>query len=103
MLWHVVIRFIPLNLCFDLVLIIMPRDLFNRQPADQAESLTASPDAQTPRFGSFAEQMRVSGANENENLHPYIQTLTLSDVESCVALENATFPKQERCSKEKVQ
>ncbi|KAI9720173.1 MAG: hypothetical protein M1812_002991 [Candelaria pacifica] len=38
---------------------------------------------------------------ERHSWHPYIQTLTESDVESCVNLENATFPEQERCSREK--
>lgn len=81
----------------------MPRDLFNRQAADPGGLLTASPDAETPRFGTFAEQMRCSRTEEKENLHPYIQTLTIADVESCVALENAAFPEAERCSREKVQ
>jgi hypothetical protein len=36
------------------------------------------------------------------DLHPYVQTLTVADVESCVALENASFPPEERCSPEKV-
>jgi hypothetical protein len=37
------------------------------------------------------------------DLHPYAQTLTLQDVPSCVALENAAFVEpDQRCSKEKV-
>lgn len=36
------------------------------------------------------------------DLHPYVQTLSLADLESCVALENAAFPEEERCSREKV-
>ena len=65
----------------------MPRELASRQ--GQATPLTASPNAQTPRF-------------DKGNLHPYVQTLTVADVESCVALENAAFPEHERCSREKV-
>lgn len=34
-------------------------------------------------------------------LHPYVQTLNLNDLESCVNLENATFPPNEACSREK--
>ncbi|KAF1812054.1 acyl-CoA N-acyltransferase, partial [Eremomyces bilateralis CBS 781.70] len=34
-------------------------------------------------------------------LHPYVQALTLSDIESCVKLEEAAFPPTERCSREK--
>lgn len=74
----------------------MPRNLFGRPGADEAP-LTASPDAQTPAFGSFADQTQSSrGAAENYGLHPYVSTLGLADVESCVALENATFPEHER-------
>lgn len=36
------------------------------------------------------------------DLHPYVQTISLADLESCVALENAAFPEEERCSREKV-
>ena len=43
-----------------------------------------------------------SKANDINELHPYVQTLSLSDLESCIALENAIFPEQERCSREKV-
>lgn len=39
---------------------------------------------------------------KRDELHPYTQTLTLNDVESCVRLEAATFPEHERCSREKV-
>ncbi len=41
-------------------------------------------------------------AEERHSWHPYIQTLTESDIESCINLENAAFPEQERCSREKV-
>ena len=79
----------------------MPRELCSQQ--DQATPFAASPNAPTPRFGSSAEEMRHSGLEEKGNLHPYIQTLTVADVESCVALENVAFPEYERCSREKVQ
>lgn len=38
-----------------------------------------------------------------KELHPYCAILGLSDLESCVRLENATFPEEQRCSREKVQ
>lgn len=49
-------------------------------------------------------QLRNKGANisARNDLHPYVQTLSLADVDSCVALENAAFPEKERCSREKV-
>ena len=53
---------------------------------------------------SGAQHMRNAKAKSDarNELHPYIQALSLSDLESCVALENAIFPPQERCSREKV-
>ena len=80
----------------------MPRDLFGRRSADEAP-LTASPDAKTPGFGGFAEQLQVARVNNAKNdLHPYVSTLGLADLESCVALETATFPEHQRCSRDKV-
>jgi hypothetical protein len=41
--------------------------------------------------------------NDLAKLHPYALLLTISNLDSCVALENAAFPiEQERCSREKV-
>lgn len=103
----------------------MPQDLFS-------DSLVASPESQTPRFDSFdasdasiatgndgyneftihrqegkrttAQQLRTNRAkiSERNDLHPYVQTLSLSHLDSCVALENAVFSEEERCSREKV-
>lgn len=45
----------------------------------------------------------LSQRNEKrDQLHPYTQTLKLSDVDSCVLLEAETFPPHERCTREKV-
>ena len=91
------------------------------------DSLVASPESQTPQFprlddveGSTnkeftihrqegnvqinAQRLRANRAkvNERNDLHPYVQTLVLRDVDSCVALENAVFSEEERCSREKV-
>ena len=51
-----------------------------------------------------AQQLRTNRAkvSERNDLHPYVQTLSLSNLESCVALENAVFSEEERCSREKV-
>lgn len=55
------------------------------------------------------DDVAVVGVNAQEreirtknDLHPYVQALSLADLESCVALENAAFPEAERCSREKV-
>jgi len=38
-----------------------------------------------------------------KELHPYAQTLGINDLESCLALENATFSKENRASREKLE
>ena len=50
------------------------------------------------------QQLRTNRAkiNQRNGMHPYVQTLSISNLESCVALENAVFPEEERCSREKV-
>ncbi|KAI4245942.1 MAG: hypothetical protein L6R40_002158 [Gallowayella cf. fulva] len=96
----------------------MPRDLFRRDPKDDAP-LTASPESQnsmatdpaghnefTIYRGDDGVGFNVSrhakvDSRDLSDLHPYVQTLSLSDLESCVALESATFPEPERCSREK--
>lgn len=106
----------------------MPRDIFPSHAKD--DSLVASPESSTPRPDGSAEvatatgddgyqeftihrdestepTVRVPGnnkvnPNERNNLHPYVQTLSLSNLDSCVALENSVFPEHERCTREKV-
>ena len=93
----------------------MPRDLFFPRRKDDS-NITASPESQTP--GSVDDSYQnskdkaddadvqwsnqIREADERNNVYPYVQTLSLSDLESCVALENASFPEPERCSREKV-
>lgn len=50
----------------------------------------------------FANTPREQSNPERDDLHPYTQTLTLSDVDSCTILEEAAFPPQERATKAKV-
>ncbi|KAL8872329.1 MAG: hypothetical protein Q9174_002024 [Haloplaca sp. 1 TL-2023] len=98
----------------------MPRDLQFQKKKDESE-LTASPDSHTgdtkatdgdgyneftihqeddgPRFGAF-RRMPAEGKNLTD-IHPYVQSLNITDVDSCSSLEKATFPEHERCSKEK--
>ncbi|KAL8806473.1 MAG: hypothetical protein Q9223_004754 [Gallowayella weberi] len=89
----------------------MPRDLFGRTRKNEAP-LTTSAESQTSLHNEFTIHRGDEGLGYDTsrnakdtkalpNLHPYVQTLSLSDLESCVALENATFPEPERCSKEK--
>ena len=106
----------------------MPRDI---HPVDaKDESLVASPESQTPKPDGSALAAAIGNissspdfiihrdetfessspephdrklpASDKDNIHPYVQTLSISNLESCVALENAIFLEQERCSREKV-
>ena len=47
-------------------------------------------------------QRNTAGTSKRDELHPYTQTLSLSDIESCIRLEEETFPPNERCTREKV-
>ena len=105
----------------------MPRNLFSSDRKD--ESIVQSPEAQTPRsdhqehatatdqdgyneFTIHRDESREQAVhqpgriqainNGKDKLHPYVQTLSISNLDSCVALENAIFPEHERCSREKV-
>jgi len=105
----------------------MPRDI--PVPDSKDDSLVASPRPSTPKLDGpevatatsndgyqemtiHRHESRESNlqhfhgsqpkADEKNNLNPYVHTLSLSNLESCVALENAVFPEHERCSREKV-
>ena len=98
----------------------MPRELFSPGPPPEP-TLTASPEGQPPSMAALDERstaliissddsddrdLQMSNSirkrDQVKNLHPYVQTLSLADLESIVALENAAFPEQERCSRQKV-
>jgi len=92
----------------------MPRDLAELAKNDAISNMspldrTTKPDKDSaqqqqpekPQQGTmFAQQAQKN--SKRDDLHPYTQTLTLNDVESCVILEEAAFPPQERATKEKV-
>ena len=48
------------------------------------------------------QRSRVAAPNKYDDLHPYTQILSLSNLEACVALEYGAFPEHERCSRDKV-
>ncbi|MCJ1411150.1 hypothetical protein MMC19_005238 [Ptychographa xylographoides] len=101
----------------------MPRDLFQGRQSQEL-TLTESPESKTPwnstagdqeaspgtqftivRDESDDREMQMSNklrtGDQKNHLHPYVQILSISDLEACVALENAAFPENERCSREK--
>jgi len=90
----------------------MPQELStdNRAPPPGHIQLTESPNSTMSPEPSHEQQTDAlvlrerSEAEEHPggNLHPYTTPLTISDLESCVALENATFTRpEERCTREK--
>lgn len=100
----------------------MPRDLEAEKP-EPPITLTESPSnvvdvpnkPEEPEvnnqreFVIFPHQDEERGRQENQynrrsqNLYPYTRPLTVSDVDSVVALENAAFPDpNERATREKV-
>lgn len=67
---------------------------------NQQEDLSPTSERQRQFIIIPEDQQRKAPANLN--LHPYTRPLTISDLESCVALENAAFPNpEERATKEK--
>lgn len=105
----------------------MPRELIPKSSQEPVQ-LTQSPETKTPDPSDLSlnmgeeqppiyhedavyasrpqDVMRVpkpaKKGTPKDHLHPFVQTLSKDDVESCVALENASFPENERCSREKV-
>jgi hypothetical protein len=76
----------------------MPRDLAALVKGN-ADSEPAP--AEGIMFGAQAAHDEQVSSKRNE-VHPYTQTLTLSDVDSCVILEDLAFPPNERASRAKV-
>lgn len=87
----------------------MPRDLEAVAKEDGMPPITKSPDTmeERPRLMDFEDEEAMISALSQRNekrdeLHPYTQTLNLSDIDSCVKLEEAAFPPEERATREKV-
>ena len=88
------------------------QQLTREQQNSTDPELTKSPEeveeGSGPQGFTLAEEedaMFRSLAERNERrdeLHPYTQTLNLSDVDSCTVLEEEVFPPNERCTREKV-
>nr|POE54444.1 hypothetical protein CFP56_41382 [Quercus suber] len=96
----------------------MPRDLATLAKEDSSSTtpeLTKSPDTFDDQASSSFSSSAMDRSNqdpsretrsdetkpEHDELHPYVQVLTESDVESCTQLEQEAFPPQERCTQEK--
>lgn len=87
----------------------MPRDLSalaNEGTLSDMSHLSASPeralDAESPDISNHSGIAVAHSNPQRDQINPYTQTLSLSDVESCVRLEEAAFPPHERATREKV-
>jgi len=87
----------------------MPRDLdLEKRPVTLTESPNSTEESgEHHGNGQFIilrdhQAQPSKGPKGLAKLHPYTRPLTLSDVDSCVALEDVAFPENERCSREKV-
>lgn len=91
----------------------MPRDLDEKEvqiaPTENTDE-NYQPDYQ-PEDGSSRFVIINNGDDDQgdeghgrvlRSLHPYTRPLTISDLDSCIALENSVFSEQERCTPEKV-
>ncbi|KAI9699150.1 MAG: hypothetical protein M1820_007229 [Bogoriella megaspora] len=83
----------------------MPRDfLADKDPLKSMPPLQQFPVNLTDVTSSGEDagsEEALEKANKRGSLHPYIQMLTDQDIESCLKLEEATFPQHQRCSREK--
>ncbi|KXL50462.1 hypothetical protein M433DRAFT_159475 [Acidomyces richmondensis BFW] len=91
----------------------MPRDLAALIKEDTLQGmpqLTKSPEAvddRSPGMDATDEEGMLNSyqpvRTSRDELHPYTQTLSISDVDSCTKLEEEAFPPHERCTREKFQ
>lgn len=70
----------------------------------------SAPLGETVEFSSSPEESNqqsfgdhgITNFDSLKQLHPFAQMLTINDIESCITLEDATFPPGQRCSRAKV-
>lgn len=84
----------------------MPRDLEAEMPVKLTESPSSTLSDQDPPPSASREIIRVDQPRSDQSdmtRNIIVRPLTISDLESCVALENAAFTtEEERASREKV-
>lgn len=68
---------------------------------EEAEDYVAVDHDDAPDFSSLFRRPQPRPRTQLDELHPFVQVLSLSNVDDCVRVEEA-FPEQERCTREKV-
>ncbi|KAI9662841.1 MAG: hypothetical protein M1821_007888 [Bathelium mastoideum] len=79
----------------------MPRDFMADKALKGMPPLEKSPGNLVHMTNVTVQNMGQEDSKGVRTLHPFTQSLTSKDVESCVRLEEATFPPEQRCSREK--
>ena len=54
------------------------------------------------RSGWQVQRYTGSESDQTRKLHPYVQVLSIGDLDSCLALEHAAYPAEHRASRETV-
>lgn len=69
-----------------------------------AQKPSLDPDHPTGAMDAVNEQgnFQTPGLSKRDDLHPYTQSLSINDIDSCTKLEEETFPPNERATREKV-
>lgn len=78
-----------------------------------AKPITNADEDEGPQPGNLAyslfrdhkDEMEIELSQKfksNDDLHPFVQVLSISDLDGCVAVENAAFPEDQRASREQV-
>jgi hypothetical protein len=75
------------------------------EPHASEEEETSQFDHLWTKFMAFSNHQRLArnkSPEDKNKLHPYVQILSITDLDACIALENAAQPEGHRCSREKV-
>ncbi|KAK0936064.1 hypothetical protein LTR29_012342 [Friedmanniomyces endolithicus] len=83
-----------------------PEEVSNDESEAGPSSAPMDAQDEARMFRSLMKRHNTAGGggginSKRDEIHPYTQTLSLSDIESCILLEEATFPPEERCTREK--
>ncbi len=77
-------------------------DSVRTERSESSSQQEESPTAERRQFIIIPEEHQRKAPPSNLNLHPYTRPLTISDLDSCLALENAAFTNpEERATREK--
>ena len=77
-------------------------DSVRTERSESSSQQEESPTAERRQFIIIPEEHQRKAPPSNLNLHPYTRPLTISDLDSCLALENAACSNPDKRATEKV-